>query len=279
MKVSPMGGTFLFRQSISFLKYTLARSVIMLYFQTLIETMKLVCCILMLFVIFACSHNNNEPVYNNCVLKAIITNGDTSSSKATFDYDTLGRLVRINYPQSHTLQIAYADHQITTTETNSYQRYILGNDSMAKYRIGNNGSSVDSTVYQYVSERYLVKQVLYIDRIFYDSVIYKYMNGNRVNWTRYNQTGITDYSDLKYDENLFVKTWYLQTLGSWPDGYFPFLGKPNKNLIIEQKIPAWSTWFTISYKMNASGYVTHIRYKNEAAGGATSDHDVVYDCQ
>ena len=138
---------------------------------------------------------------------------------------------------------------------------------------------VDSTAYQYDSERYLTKQTRYHDGTFADSVTYKYMNGNCVNWTRYNQTGISDYSDIKYDENLLLKTWYLQNLGSWPDGYFPCVGKPNKNLIREQKVPVWGVWFTISYKINASGYVTQVRFKNEAAGGATSANDLVFDCQ
>ena len=98
--------------------------------------MKLASCLLMLFVIFACTPNNNEPVYNSCILKEIISNGDTSSIKSTFDYDNSGRLVRINHPQSNTLQITYADHQITTTEPpDLVRKYVIGDDSLAKYRI------------------------------------------------------------------------------------------------------------------------------------------------
>ena len=241
--------------------------------------MKLASCIFVLFVICACTPDKNEEVYDNCILKEIVTNGDTSLSKGTFAYDASGRLTSISNHNSYLL-VAYADHQITTTESpDLVRKYFIGNDSLAKYRVSTWTGAVDSTVYEYDSDRYLRKQVRYQNGSFADSVTYIYVNGNRVKWTRYNKTGVSDYSDLKYDENLVLKSWYLQNFQSWPDLYFPFLGKPNKNLIIEQRIPAWNTWASFSYKFNASGYVTQFIDRNEGAGGASATHNLIYDCQ
>ena len=235
--------------------------------------MKLFIFLLVVLLIFACNPDKNEPIYDNCNLRELITNGDTSTSKMRFDYDTFGRLVRLNFPPYITY-IAYGDHQVTVTETGRNLKYIIGNDSLAIYRIGSLG---DSTVYQYDVERHLIKQVRYQDKVFSDSIVYQYVNGNIAHWAQYSKTGMFDYADMKYDETLISKSWYFQNIHSLPDYYFPCLGKPNKNLIIHQKIASSPYSITINYTINASGYVT--RYVNQGGSGTVDKYDLIYDCR
>ena len=131
--------------------------------------------------------------------------------------------------------------------------------SLAQYAIIKDGINVDSTVFLYNSEKYLVKSIHYFNSVKKDSIGYVIENGNVKSMTYYNEYGYVNYfRNFTYHSNLETKHWmYTKINGDYGYFYYPWLGKPNKNLL--KSSSQYSDLEDYTYQFDQNGKIEKIQ--------------------
>lgn len=231
-----------------------------------------------------CTKGSNDQVADNCIVTKWYSQGDTSQTSIRFTYDNQNRIIFWDGPGPSDNTITYETNKITirgvAPNTNSYIVYYLRSDSLANSSAQYiNGSLLDTTLYFYDIDKYLVKSVRYTSAFGKDSVMMNYSNGNLDKITIYTSNGLASQATFQYYPDS-SKLWAYQNIGPFNNNglYYPWLGRTNKNLI-----KSYSSEFngnpspvTISYTLNGNKYVE--KYSMTYMGN-TDQHFFEYHCQ
>jgi len=210
----------------------------------------------------ACIKNGKDDTGNetieNCVISHLSQQGDTTALSTYYSYNVQGlptRIKAVNYE----INFAYNGNQVIQTEGTHVTVYTIGTDSLAQYAIVRDGSNVDSTLFLYNSEKYRVKSIHYFNGIKKDSIGYVIENGNVKSMTYYNEYGYVNYfRNFIYHSNLENKHWmYTKLNGDYGYFYYPWLGKPNKNLL--KSSSQYSDLDNYNYQFDQKGKIEKIQ--------------------
>jgi len=216
----------------------------------------LFCC----FLLTACSKQSNDDskTPDNCVISKLSQQGDTTALSTNYSFNAQGLPTRIK-AVSYEINFSYNNSQVIQTEGSHTTTYTIGTDSLAQYAIIKDGINVDSTVFLYNSEKYLVKSIHYFNSVKKDSIGYVIENGNVKSMTYYNEYGYVNYfRNFTYHSNLETKHWmYTKINGDYGYFYYPWLGKPNKNLL--KSSSQYSDLEDYTYQFDQNGKIEKIQ--------------------
>ncbi len=222
------------------------------------------CFVLVLLASLLSCTRGSEPerVYDFCRVTRVYSPGtDTGFSAMKLFYDNQDRLVLIDGATDE--RIDYLPGQIRmyylSFDPGTYTVYLLNPDSTAHTSLNYNaGTRMDSTLYYYDAEGYLVKSVRFTQAFGKDSVLQSFANGNLSRITYYSSNGNISQANFEYTDQP-AKSWWYQQFGPFNANgqYFPWLGKANRNLIrtVRSEFNGNPDPATMSYELNASGYV------------------------
>jgi hypothetical protein len=212
--------------------------------------------------IIGCSPDGDDLIYTDCQLTRISQPGDTSFYSTRFYYNPSGLLTQIK-SSNREANFRYETNKVIQEEANFRIEFIIGGDSVATHSIQYTGPGdpVYTVNYYYNPDKYLTKAVGYLDGVLWDSTMYTVTNGNvtQTQWHQHNSV-VDIVNDYSYHADKPAKLWiYTKLGGDFGYFYYPWLGKPNKNLMKGQK----QGTFTLSdyqYELNTSGFISKIIY-------------------
>jgi len=213
-------------------------------------------------IIIGCSPDSDDPIYTDCQLTRIMQAGDTSFFSTRFYYNASGLLSQIR-ASNYQVDFTYEPNKVIKHDQGYQIEFTLGPDSLAvsSVQYTGPGDPVYSVNYHYNAEKYLVKAVGYLDGVLWDSTMYTINNGN-VTQTRWHQhNGVVDIvNDYSYHTDKTAKLWiYTKLGGDYGYFYYPWMGRPNKNLLKGQKQGTFEM-SDYQYQLDASGFIAKIIY-------------------
>lgn len=237
--------------------------------------------LLVIVYILSCSKgNDNDPVYNQCLIKKSYTGSDTGYNEAVnFIYNPDDKLAAIDMPgpdPNSVINISFNGNIITAGNPDGYVKYYLRPDSFAyasaTYILGSRG---DSVLYEYDAAGYRIKEVYYSPFFGKDSTFLIYQNGDLKSFKRYHNNGDSSVASFEYTNDI-SKSWFYNNIGPVSNfgHYYPWMGKPNTHLIknYSSNINIGPHTMNFSYTFNASGYVTKFR-----STGVGSPYDTYFE--
>jgi len=209
--------------------------------------------------LYGCT-KTDDPIYEDCQLTRTSSAGDTSSMSTRYYYDANGLLTQIIATQ-YQIDISYSGNKIIKNEVGSLIEYTIGPDSTAisSTSIPSSPSEqIYSRVYTYDANKYLVKWVGYLDGVIWDSASQVVVNGNvvRNSYREHNRVEdiVNDYSFTADSAKIWT---YTKLGGEYGYFYYPWLGRPNVNLMKRQTQGVWGM-VEYQYEFNASGFISKI---------------------
>jgi len=208
--------------------------------------------------IYSCT-KTNEPIYEDCQLTRTSSTSDTSILSTSYYYDAQGMLIQIKSTQ-YQIDISYSGNKVIKTEGGAQIEYTIGPDTTAISSTSipsTPGEQIYSMVYTYDANKYLVKSVGYLDGVIWDSVSQVVVNGNviRTSWHQHNGVDIANDYTFYTDS---AKIWtYTKLGGEYGYFYYPWLGRPNVNLMKKQSQGIYGM-LEYQYEFNASGFISKI---------------------
>jgi hypothetical protein len=261
----------------TFLLKPLFLSFLSSHMKTLTKTIPLV----ILVVIAACGKKANDDsngTPGNCVISRLSQQGDTAALSTYYSYNAQGlptRIKAVNYE----INFAYNGNKVIQTEGAHITTYTIGTDSLAQYAIVRDGSNVDSTVFLYNAEKYRIKSIHFFNGVKKDSIGYVIENGNVKSMTYYNEYGYVNYfRDFVYHTNLETKHWmYTKLNGDYGYFYYPWLGKPNKNLL--KSSAQYGDLDSYNYSFDKNGKVEKMQVTVYGTPNISYTINVGHDCK
>jgi len=238
-------------------------------------------CVSAIVFLFSCT-KTDEPIYENCQLTRIVYPGDTSYISTRYYYDANGLLTQIKATQEQ-IDISYSSNKVIVTQNGYQGEYTIGPDSMAIAYTSipsTPGESIYSRVYTYDANKYLIKWVGYWDGVLWDSASQVVVNGNVVR-NSYREHGRVE--DIVNDYSFYsdsAKIWtYTKLGGEYGYFYYPWLGRPNVNLMKKQTQGIWGM-LEYQYEFNASGFISrYFQSQLSSAPPYTETISVEHNCQ
>lgn len=213
-------------------------------------------------LLYSCT-KNDEPIYSSCQLTRIVQPGDTAALSTRYSYDANGFLTRIQ-ATNYAIDITYSGNKVIKSEPGVSIEYTIGPDSLAissRQITANPGDPVYTVEYFYDANKYLVKTVGFFDGVRWDSTWRTVDNGNVVQHSyRQHNTVVDIVNDYSYYTDLEAKLWtYTKLGGEYGYFYYPWLGRPNKNLMKRQSQGTFQM-ADYKYEFNSSGFISKIIY-------------------
>jgi len=235
----------------------------------------------LLYLLFVCacskkSETNDTP--ENCDISRLSQQGDTTALNTYYSYNPQGLPARIK-ASNYEVNFSYADGKVFQEEGGITRVYTIGTDSLAQYSIIRFGADADSTIYLYNAEKYQVKSIHYFKGIKKDSIGYVIENGNVKSMTYYNEYGYVNYfREFTYHTNLDAKNWvYTKLTGDYGYFYYPWLGKPNKNLL--KSSAQYTEIETYNYQFDAGGKIGKFTITSIGTPNVTATINIDYNCR
>ena len=230
----------------------------------------------------ACNKQKNDDDTNgtpdNCIISRLSQQGDTAALNTYFSFNAQWLPTRVKTSGSEII-FSYNENKVIQQEAGITRVYTIGNDSLAQYSILKSGADKDSTIYMYSNEKYLIKSIRYLNGVKKDSVGYVIENGNVKSMTYYNEFGYVNYfRTFTYHTSLEAKHWMYTKLGG-DYGYFfyPWLGKPNKNLI--KSSAQYSDIDSYTYEFDSNGKIKKIQVTVFGTPNISSTVNVEHSCR
>lgn len=214
-----------------------------------------------LVMLAACSKQSgsNDDTLDNCMIARFSQQGDTAALNTYFTYNAQGlpaQIKRVGYETN----FSYSGNKVLQEEAGNIRVYTIGTDSLAQYSVSTYNSNTDSIAYIYNADKYLIKSIHFYNGVKKDSIGYVVENGNVISMTHYNEYGYVNYfRTFTYYSNLEAKHWmYTKLAGDYGYNYYPWLGKPNKNLV--KSSAQYSDIEAYSYTFDKNGKVEKIQF-------------------
>ncbi len=214
-----------------------------------------------LIVLASCSKQTgaDDGTLDNCMVARLSQQSDTAALNTYFTYNTQGlptKIKRVGYETN----FSYSGNKVFQEEAGNTRVYTIGTDTLALYSVATYNANTDSVVYFYNADKYLIKSIRYYNGIKKDSIGYVVENGNVTSMTHYNEYGYVNYfRTFTYYSNLDAKHWmYTKLAGDYGYNYYPWLGKPNRNLV--KSSAQYSDVEAYSYTFDKNGKVEKIQF-------------------
>ena len=219
----------------------------------------IVVCASAIIFLYSCT-KTDDPIYDDCQLTRTVTPGDTNNISTRYYYDAQGLLIQIK-ATNYQIDFSYSGNKIIKDEMGSLIEYTIGPDTTAISSASipsSPGEQVYSRVYTYDANKYMVKWVGYLDGVIWDSASQVVVNGNVVS-NRYRQHNtvvdiVNDYSFTSDSAKIWI---YSKLGGEYGYFYYPWLGRPNVNLMKKQSQGSFGM-VEYQYEFNASGFISRI---------------------
>lgn len=233
-------------------------------------------------MLFSCS-KSDEPVYTDCQLTRVVQAGDTTALSTRYYYDGDGFLYSIRATQ-YRIDFTHSGNKIYKDEAGTITEYTLGPDSTtisSKQTTDNPSDPVYTTQYFYDANKYLIKTIGYLDGVLWDSSWRVVDNGNVIRHSYHQHNTVVDIvNDYSFYTDVTAKLWsYTKVAGEYGYFYYPWLGRPNKNLMKRQSQGSFQM-AEYKYEFNASGYISKIVYTSlDSAPPYSVNWTIEHDCK
>lgn len=214
-----------------------------------------------LFVLASCSKQTGADVgtLDHCMVARLSQQSDTAALNTYFTYNAEGlptKIKRVGYETN----FSYSGNKVFQEEAGNTRVYTIGTDTLARYSVATYNAITDSIVYFYNADKYLIKSIRFNNGIKKDSIGYVIENGNVTSMTYYNEYGYVNYfRTFTYYSNLDAKHWmYTKLAGDYGYNYYPWLGKPNRNLV--KSSAQYSDVEAYSYTFDKNGKIEKIQF-------------------
>lgn len=236
--------------------------------------------LIFLFCITGCTKETDETakeILDNCVLTKISQQGDTTALSTNYIYAGNGLPAKIK-GTNFEINFSYSVNKVLLQEGGITREYTLGNDSLAQYSITRFGSDTDSSVYFYNQDKYQIKSIRFFNGVKKDSIGYVIANGNVISMKFYNEYGYVNYfRDFTYHSNIETKYWmYTKLGGDYGYFYYPWLGKPNKNLL--KSTAQYGVLDSYDYQFDIGGKIEKISVTNYGLPTVITSLNLSYSC-
>lgn len=214
--------------------------------------------------LFGCG-KSDDPIYNSCQLTRIVQPGDSSAVSTRFYYDANGALISIQ-AVNYRIDFTYSGNKIIKEEAGVRTEYTIGPDSttVSSKQVTDNPSDPIYTVdYFYDENKYLVKTIGYLDGVLWDSSWRVVENGNVIKHTYHQHNTVVDIvNDYSFHTDQTAKLWiYTKLAGEYGYFYYPWLGRPNRNLMKMQSQGSFQLTGQ-NYILDGSGFISQVIYSS-----------------
>lgn len=228
----------------------------------------------------ACAKQTQPPADKKCQLTGLTTLPENLNKRLTYQYDEAGRLIYIDNNPGSDISITYEASKITLfylpVENGHHIVFYLNNDSLATYAEVYQKDSLHTTRYFTYTEDGYLKQLKELSRGLETNYTVSYSDGN-ITEVESNFRGLITTTSFEYFESINTHWNYqLQLPFVGNSTYYPWLGKPHKNLLQSFKVinfPSMASEYTYELKENGLIHKRTHRYQQ-----GTSEFLMQYHC-
>jgi YD repeat-containing protein len=228
----------------------------------------------------ACAKQTQPPAEEKCQFTGITTFHENLNKGLTYQYDEAGRLIYIDNNYGSDVAITYEASKITLfylpVENGHHIVFYLNNDSLATYAEEYNKDSLHTTRYFTYTEDGYLKHLKELSRGLETNYTVSYSNGN-ITEVESNFRGLITTTSFEYFESINTHWNYqlkLPFVGN--STYYPWLGKPHKNLLKSFKVINFpSMAFEYTYELKENGLINK---RSQHSQFGTSELLMQYQC-